>query len=92
MVILELLNGVSMDLVTSLCDYSRKKDVKQKNMKYKRLQFSLPSTTCRSDNMAGYWPSCCRKIQKKKIENQRKGMKGNYGIAENNANAQVTLL
>lgn len=92
MVILELLNGVSMDLVTSLCDYSRKKDVKQKNMKYKRLQFSLPSITCRSDNMAGYWPSCCRQIQKKKIENQRKGMKGNYGIAENNANAQVTLL
>ena len=36
MVILELLNGVSMDLVTSLCDYSRKQDIKQKNMKYKR--------------------------------------------------------
>ena len=65
MVILELLNGVSMDLVTSLCDYSRKQDIKQKNMKYKRLQFSLPSVTCRSDNMAGYWPSCCRSIQEK---------------------------
>lgn len=90
MVILELLNGVSMDLVTSLCDYSRKKDVKQKNMKYKRLQFSLPSITCRSDNMAGYWPSCCRQIQKK--QNRKPKMKGNYGIAENNANAQVTLL
>ena len=45
MVILELLNGVSMDLVTSLCDYSRKQDIKQKNMKYKRLQLWLPSIT-----------------------------------------------
>lgn len=45
LVILELLNGLSMDLVTSLCDYSRKQDIKQKNMKYKRLQLSLPSIT-----------------------------------------------
>ena len=41
---LELLNGLSMDLVTSLCDYSSKQDIKQKNMKYKRLQLSLPSS------------------------------------------------
>ena len=34
-----------MDLVTSLCDYSSKQDIKQKNMKYKRLQLSLPSIT-----------------------------------------------
>ena len=33
LVILELLNGLSMDLVTSLCDYSSKQDIKQKNMK-----------------------------------------------------------
>lgn len=45
LVILELLNGLSMDLVTSLCDYSSKQDIKQKNMKYKRLQLSLPSIT-----------------------------------------------
>ena len=93
MVILELLNGVSMDLVTSLCDNSRKQDVKQKNMKYKRLQFSLPSITCRP-----IWLDIGQvvadKYKKNKIENQRKGKKGTYGIAENNANTQmqVTLL
>ena len=72
LVILELLNGLSMDLVTSLCDYSSKQDIKQKNMKYKRLQLSLPSVTCRSDNMAGYWPSCCRSIQEKQNRKPKK--------------------
>ena len=62
MEILELLNELSMDLVTSLCDYSSKQDIKQKNMKYKRLQFSLPSITFDQYGwiLATLLLTCCR--------------------------------
>lgn len=69
MVILELLNGVSMDLVTSLCDYSRKQDIKQKNIKYKRLQFSLPSVHVGLTIWLDIGQVVAHKYKKNKIEN-----------------------
>ena len=69
LVILELLNGLSMDLVTSLCDYSSKQDIKQKNMKYKRLQLSLPSITLGQYGWILAKFSVADQYKKNKIEN-----------------------